>query len=86
MTYYHVELPRHDVLLAEGLPTESYLDSGDRGNFANGGRPLALHPDFASRAWEADACAPLLVTGLQLDAARRWISRQREVMPIVRQA
>jgi hypothetical protein len=28
--YYHLELPRHDVLLAEGLPAESYLDTGNR--------------------------------------------------------
>jgi collagen type I/II/III/V/XI/XXIV/XXVII alpha len=74
VTYYHVELPRHDVLLADGLPTESYLGTGDRGNFANGGGPIALHPDFASRVWEAEACAPLVVTGPELEAARRWVN------------
>jgi hypothetical protein len=35
--YWHVELPQHSVLLAEGLPAESYLDTGNRGAFANGG-------------------------------------------------
>jgi len=35
--YYHVELARHEVLLAEGLPCESYLDTGNRSNFSNGG-------------------------------------------------
>jgi autotransporter passenger strand-loop-strand repeat protein len=30
MTYYHLELDRHDVLLAGGLPCESYLDTGNR--------------------------------------------------------
>jgi collagen type I alpha len=30
VSYYHVELPHHDVLLAEGLPAESYLDTGNR--------------------------------------------------------
>ena len=35
--YYHVELAEHGVLLAEGLPAESYLDTGNRGAFANGG-------------------------------------------------
>jgi hypothetical protein len=30
ISYYHIELPRHDVLFAEGLPAESYLDSGNR--------------------------------------------------------
>jgi hypothetical protein len=74
VTYYHVELPRHDVLLADGLPVETYLDTGDRSNFANGGASIALHPDFASRIWEAEGCAPLVITGPQLDAARDWLN------------
>ena len=32
--YWHVELDRHEVILAEGLPCESYLDTGNRGDFA----------------------------------------------------
>jgi autotransporter-associated beta strand protein len=35
VTYYHVELETHDLLLAEGLPAESYLDTGNRAAFAN---------------------------------------------------
>jgi hypothetical protein len=34
VTYYHVELASHDVILAEGLPCESYLDTGNRCIFA----------------------------------------------------
>ncbi len=30
ITYYHIELPRHDVVLAEGLAAETYLDTGNR--------------------------------------------------------
>ncbi len=74
VTYYHVELPRHAVLLAEGLAVESYLDTGDRGNFVNGRGPVALYPDFASRQWEAEGCAPMVVTGPALVAARRWVN------------
>jgi hypothetical protein len=74
VTYYHVELPRHSVLLAEGLAAESYLDTGDRSNFANHGGPIMLYPDFASRAWDANGCAPLVVTGPELDAAKRWVN------------
>jgi len=51
--YFHIELPRRDILLAEGLTVESYLDTGSRRHFANGGLPLVLHPDFSSLAWEA---------------------------------
>jgi hypothetical protein len=48
LTYWHVELPRHDVILANGAPTESYLDTGNRNAFENGGGALQLHPDFSS--------------------------------------
>lgn len=61
--YFHIELPYHDVLLAEGLPCETYLDAGDRSNFENGGSVIRLHPDFARGLWEAGGCAPLHVTG-----------------------
>jgi hypothetical protein len=37
VTYWHVELPRHDILLAEGLRCESYLDTGNSAAFADGG-------------------------------------------------
>ena len=31
--YYHLELPEHAIILAEGLTVESYLDVGDRETF-----------------------------------------------------
>ena len=37
LSYYHVGLTGHDVLLAEGLPAESYLDTGNRAAFESGG-------------------------------------------------
>jgi hypothetical protein len=74
VSYFHIELQEHSVLLAEDLPTESYLDTGDRANFANGGERLALFPDFATRAWEAAGYAPLVVTGARLDAVCRRIN------------
>ena len=45
VTYYHIELPQHDIVLAEGLPTESFLDTGNRDAFANGGGVTQIHPD-----------------------------------------
>jgi hypothetical protein len=60
--YYHVELNEHGVLLAEGLPTESYLDTGNRGFFANSGALLVLYPDLTDETdfptREAGSCAP----------------------------
>jgi collagen type I/II/III/V/XI/XXIV/XXVII alpha len=69
VTYYHIELPRHDVVLAEGLPAESYLDTDDRATFDNGGHVTRLHPDLSSLLWEAKGCAPLVITGPALAAA-----------------
>ncbi|HQT64010.1 MAG: hypothetical protein B7Z75_12325 [Acidocella sp. 20-57-95] len=63
-TYYHVELADHAILLAEGLAVESYLDTGNRGNFANAPVP-SLRPALAVRIsapHEAQPAAPILVT------------------------
>ena len=81
ITYWHVELDRHDVLLAEGLPAESYLDTGDRAAFAN--VPVVMmRPDFQALTWEAQGCAPLVVTGAELLRARALLQRrQRMVKP-----
>ncbi len=68
VTYWHVELPTHDVVLAEALPAESYLDTGNRHAFADAGPAVALHPDFAQRVWEAEACAPQITHGPILEA------------------
>jgi hypothetical protein len=61
--YFHVELPAHDVILAEGLPAESYLDTGSRGAFANGGPMREVPAGYAQRVWEAEACAPHITHG-----------------------
>jgi hypothetical protein len=64
ITYYHIELDQHDVLLAEGLAAESFLDVGNRDFFANGPNPArlaaALDPAVAASIWDAQACAPTL--------------------------
>jgi len=75
VTYHHIELPRHDVVLAEGLPAESFLDMKDGSNYANRAGPRRLYPDYSARMWEAFGCAPLVVTGAELEAARAMVAR-----------
>ena len=62
--YFHVELDQHAILIAEGLEAESYLDTGNRGNFANVA-VAALRPNFSvdadHKSWQQDAAAPLAV-------------------------
>jgi hypothetical protein len=70
VTYRHIELSEHGVLLAEGLPAESFLDMRDGTNYANRPGPVRLYPDHSARMWEAFGCARLVVAGPELEAAR----------------
>ncbi|HQT86977.1 MAG TPA: Hint domain-containing protein [Acidiphilium sp.] len=70
--YHHIELERHEIVWAENLPAETYLDCGNRHQF--GGRAAAqpLHADFAPPTWAAArACAPLVTHGPAVAAARK---------------
>jgi hypothetical protein len=73
-----VELPRHDVILAEGLPVESYLDTGNRAIFENGGLPLRLHPDLGegSGAREQGSCVPFVSDPAVVEPVWRMLSER----------
>ncbi len=66
VTYYHVALDAHDILLAENLPVESYLDCGNPASFSDfttaNGVPILLRPDTAKTV-EAFGCARLAEPG-----------------------
>lgn len=81
VVYYHVELPHHDLVLAEGMACETYLDTGNRADFDNAGAVLAAHPRFATAndIWRARACAPQCRGGTQLDAIRAQLDRRAGV-------
>jgi hypothetical protein len=77
VSYFHVELDARDVLLAEGLPAESYRDTGDRAAVpvvVDGPAVVAAHARLTARA-EAlgyvrttDPGLRLLADGLELPA------------------
>ncbi len=81
-TYHHVELASHDVVLAEGLPSETYLDTGNRLSFA--GEAMALHPDFGSApdlnyfVWGASGCARLVLNGPEIENALALLTARAE--------
>jgi hypothetical protein len=62
--YFHVELNAHAILIAEGLPAESYLDTGNRGFFGNSTEPPVLHPGLTDErdnpTRQAGSCAPFV--------------------------
>jgi hypothetical protein len=76
--YWHVELDAHDVIFAEGLPAESYLDTGNRAAFANGADFIEAHPDFQPKHWAA-TCLPLALEGPAVTATKaRLLARLSE--------
>jgi hypothetical protein len=80
VTYHHIELEDHNVIWAETLPVETYLDCGNRYNFVCQDGPVALHANFAASHWDRDrAFADLVVDGAPLIKARQHLhDRLRE--------
>ena len=76
--YWHVELDAHDILFAEGLPVESFLDTGQRNGFADGSGVVMLSPGFSldrvAQIWETLAAAPLILRGPRLQAVRSQLA------------
>ncbi len=64
--YFHVELSSHDIILAEGAASETFLDDDSRGMFHNASTFAALFPD----AKPGRSCAPKVEEGFELQAIR----------------
>lgn len=71
ITYWHVELPTHDVILANGLPAERFIDTGNRRAFEDGGKVVTLFPDLAPLTWDGYGILPLVVTGPILEKVKQ---------------
>jgi hypothetical protein len=77
VTYWHVELESHDVLWAEGLPCESYLDTGNRDFFGRAdGRLAAIEPDRTL----ADSCRPFIAEGPIVAAIHERLASRAEAL------
>ena len=74
ITYHHIELAEHDVLPAEGLPAENFLDMRDGTNYANRAGPVRRYPDYSARMWEAFGCTRLVVTEPELAAVSALVA------------
>ncbi|MCB5945308.1 Hint domain-containing protein [Acidocella sp. KAb 2-4] len=74
VTYYHLELPRHDVIFAEAAAVESFLDTGHRGVFDNADEPVIALPEAMQARREAESCGSLCTGGPALEAIRQRIA------------
>jgi hypothetical protein len=68
-TYYHLELDDHALILAEGVPAETFVDNGARRRFDNFATFEALYGADAPVAAEMDA--PRVKAARQLPQALR---------------
>ena len=74
---YHIELESHDVVIANGVPAESYRDDGNRWLFQNANEGWHLPPQ--------EPYAPVLTGGPVVDAAwQRFLDRTgpRDTTPL----
>ena len=73
--YFHIELETHDVIIAEGALSESYIDEDNRLMFHNAHEYRQLHPATAI-ATIARYCAPRLDEGYELEVIRERLAQR----------
>ena len=86
VSYFHIELDRHEVVLADGLPVETYLETGGRKAFANADGAMQLHPDFVpdearvAMIWRSFGYAPLLGSNGEYERTVRMLAMQAALL------
>ncbi len=72
--YVHIELESHDLLIAEGAASESFVDDDSRAIFQNAHEFEVLYPDAIAQP--ARFCAPRAAFGSATEHARRRIAKR----------
>ncbi|MBS0961406.1 Hint domain-containing protein [Acetobacter thailandicus] len=81
--YYHIETDEHAVIMADGVLTESYLDTGNRQAFYQHGKLVAFTPS-RNLTWD-DAAAPLDVSQQFAENIFRHIEERADQMNLPHQ-
>ncbi|HLU15317.1 MAG TPA: Hint domain-containing protein [Burkholderiaceae bacterium] len=78
--YFHVELDRFDILLAEGAPAESYVDTGNRHMFQNADT-VSLSVDFGPAEGRPDIEGiRVLRSGPEVEVIRKRLLKRAEAL------
>lgn len=77
ITYWHLELDSHDIILANGLPAESYLDVDNRSFFLTG--EGLLDPD-RSASDLSNYCRPFTIDELIIKAIRARLRTRAQAL------
>jgi hypothetical protein len=78
--YFHLEFDAHEVIYAEGAPSESYVDEGSRGRFDNAAEYATLYPNAVSTP--ARFCAPRTEEGEALEVVRQRLAMRAAVLAL----
>ena len=70
--YFHIEMATHDVIVAEGALSETFLDDDSRGMFHNAHEYNTLYAD--EHVAPAHYCAPRLDEGYEVESARQRVA------------
>jgi hypothetical protein len=76
-TYFHLEFDAHEVIVAEGALSESFVDDESRQMFDNAAEYHKLYPQSASQP--ARFCAPRVEDGYELEAVRQRLAARAEM-------
>jgi hypothetical protein len=93
VTYFHVELPKHEAIYAEGLPAESYLDTtetnraffnqvqGD-GKVFNAGEEMPAPKDVPMwrHIWDTQGYGKLTTSGPVLESVKARLNNRADEM------
>jgi hypothetical protein len=77
VSYYHVELATHELLVAEGCPAESFYDLGTRALFQNLAEYAALYPDDSAPG----PALPRADEGVLVHALQRCLAARAGILP-----
>jgi large repetitive protein len=94
VTYYHVELPQHDAVFAEGLPAETYLDTSPENrhffSMNNGDQKVfEMNLQFPAcpegtpvwqHIWDTQGYAPLTQSGPIVEAVKAMLMQQAQLV------
>jgi hypothetical protein len=92
ITYFHVELPTHNAIYAEGLTAETYLDDNNRDFFmdSSSGQLVNLQAEFSEKQfpdqssaqiWAAKGFAKVVRNGPEVDAVKARLLKSDATMP-----
>nr|WP_170211056.1 Hint domain-containing protein [Neokomagataea thailandica] len=71
--YYHIETAKHSVIMANGVLTESYLDTGNRSSFSSGN---VFFMGYEAKSWAEDAAAELCTSAEVVEPIYRNIEQR----------